>query len=91
MDPELHRWDADVTLRLTMKSAVLYGEPVDDPMFSAHREVTYRVSSTGDNVTMYLSDNPGSVMGCAQQVRIRSCARSAANILVVSILSGNFF
>jgi hypothetical protein len=79
VDRDLQRWDADVSLRLTLKNAVQYENPVDDPMFSAHRETIFTDGTTGENITMYMSDHPGSVMGCAEQVRTSSCARSVAN------------
>ncbi|KAF2729630.1 hypothetical protein EJ04DRAFT_588412 [Polyplosphaeria fusca] len=64
--PELRKEDADVMLRFNMNNAVHYRHPVDDPMFAAHREFKITMT-TGVNVTVYLSDFPGSVLGCALQ------------------------
>lgn len=65
--PELQRNDADVTLKLVARNAVRYLNPVNDPMFSAHRGRTTQ-NTNGENKTTYWADFPGSVVGCARQV-----------------------
>lgn len=73
--PELQRNDADVSLRLTAKNGIKYFKPVNDPMFSAHRLVI-QSTQTG-NVSFYMSDFPGSMMGCVQQVSYSESSMSA--------------
>ncbi|KAF2745218.1 hypothetical protein M011DRAFT_479365 [Sporormia fimetaria CBS 119925] len=63
--PELQRSDADVGLKLILKNSVLFRNPVDDPMFAAHIKVQSVLQ--GGNGTEYLSDEIGSMLGCATQ------------------------
>lgn len=65
--PQLRRKDADVVLKLIRLNSKTFENPVNDPVFSAHREdITYMTD--GSNRTIYAPDFPGSVMGCALQV-----------------------
>lgn len=64
--PALQRQDADVVLRLITKDSVLFNNPIDDPMFSAHRKVD---TIMNDGIEpRYLSDFPGAGLACAAQV-----------------------
>lgn len=67
------REDADVILVRIKKLATLFLSPVDDPMFAAHRELTRLDIGSGENFTFYLSDDPQSLVGCTEQVRIAFC------------------
>jgi len=66
--PELQRSDADVELKAISTNRVSFTEPVNDPMFSAHRNSTVSTSS-GRILSIYVHDSPVTVMGCAVQVR----------------------
>lgn len=65
--PELQTNNSDLGLRLTGMNSVLYANPVDDPMFSAHRQIIIP-TQTNDSSVFYESDFPGSAMACAVQV-----------------------
>jgi hypothetical protein len=64
--PELEINNADLFFRFVGKGLVIYANPVNDPLFSAHRPVTYTLQ-TG-NASYYQSDFPGSTLACTQQV-----------------------
>ena len=66
--PELQRKDADVGLKLVSKNRVRYAQPVNDQMFSAHQNFTLDFTN-GSNMTAYISDFPGTAVGCAMQVK----------------------
>ncbi|KAF2277918.1 uncharacterized protein EI97DRAFT_415680 [Westerdykella ornata] len=76
--PELQRPDADVALKLVMKNKVMYYKPVDDPLFLAHREKKSLYSQGWQ--TRYLSDFPGSVVGCALQYQFCVSNTSCTNL-----------
>lgn len=65
--PELSSTDRDLVLVSLWKNAMGYGHPVDDPVFAAHKKLV-TMSARGLNDTFYLSDSPGSILGCTQQV-----------------------
>jgi hypothetical protein len=75
--PELDRKDADVSLKLVTKNSLKYLRPVDDPLFSAHR--AQNVTMQGGGMIQYLSDFPGSIIGCVQQVSWFACALKMAS------------
>jgi len=64
--PELATNNSDLGFRLTGMNSVLYANRVDDPMFSAHREIVIP-SQRGDTL-LYGADFPGSAMACTVQV-----------------------
>ncbi|KAF2871909.1 hypothetical protein BDV95DRAFT_28836 [Massariosphaeria phaeospora] len=65
---EMKRDDADIALMGVFKYATEYLTPVDDLVFSAHRESsTVYVGVDGGNATFYLSDTPGTFIGCTAQ------------------------
>lgn len=52
--PELAREDSDLSLKALIKSAVIFKNPVDDPLYSAHQaEMIYSYNRNG---TIYLAD-----------------------------------
>lgn len=62
--PELNRTDADIVIMFLAQNNVAYAEPVDDPMFSAHRALGFgQVSS----LTYYQADWFVNVMACTDQ------------------------
>ena len=65
---EFVREDADTNICLIRKNVITYGSPVDDAIFSAHQPVLIFQAENGENMTQYLSDDPGSVIGCMEQV-----------------------
>ncbi|KAF2728125.1 hypothetical protein EJ04DRAFT_504579 [Polyplosphaeria fusca] len=70
LDPlkELTRTDADTTLQAVKKGNIMYKEPIEDPVFSAHQATEVFDVATAINVTMYKSDAPLTVLGCTDQV-----------------------
>lgn len=64
------RDDADIVLIMLCKNRILYQNPVDDPIFSAHKRYVVPNERTGSEFSYYLSDFPVSVVGCTQQVSI---------------------
>ena len=58
--------DANTVLRLTMPGRIRYVQPVDDPMFSAHRKINITLQAGPKEE--YMSDFPGTMEGCVQQV-----------------------
>jgi hypothetical protein len=66
--PAMNTSEADVSVVSFSASRVSYSNPVDDPVFAAHRPVS-DVSTFGVNNSVYESDWPVSAMGCWMQVR----------------------
>lgn len=66
--PEMQRPDADIALAAVWLNDMIYEKPVDDPLFSAHREWIYTPGGGYPNETKYKSDHVAGVIGCAQQV-----------------------
>jgi hypothetical protein len=64
----LRRTDADIVLKF-LASSVRYNRPVDDPLYSAHKEVIFYDYSLGENTTLYAADSPLTAIGCSVQVR----------------------
>jgi hypothetical protein len=64
------REDADLVLKMFSKNRVLYENPVNDPIFSAHKRYVVPNERTGMEFPYYLSDFPVAVVGCAQQVSV---------------------
>jgi hypothetical protein len=68
--PEMQRSDADVGMAAVWLNDVTYETPVNDPLFSAHREWGYTPGGGVGNITEYKSDYVAGVIGCSQQVPI---------------------
>lgn len=66
--PSMNRTDADIVLIPVWANAVVYEEPISDPLFSAHR-LEMRQTGTGEDNALYWSDHYAGVVGCALQVR----------------------
>jgi hypothetical protein len=65
--PEMQSENKDLVIVMLWKNSMGYGEPVNDPFFSAHDQE--EVGTTGGtNETWYYSDSIASAMGCTQQV-----------------------
>jgi hypothetical protein len=65
--PGLRREDADVAF-IYLVNGVRYYTAVDDPWFSAHKAFRVLDSGKNENMTLYKSDSPFSMMGCTIQV-----------------------
>ena len=65
--PELQRNDADVVVKTVPLNAVQYTNPVNDPVFSAHKNMTKGTLRKSVD-RYYVSDFPNGVIGCALQV-----------------------
>lgn len=63
--PEIDNSTGDGTLCFVSSNALLFVEPCDDPVFSAH---VPRYDAT-NNFTYYLEDRVTGVIGCLEQVR----------------------
>ncbi|KAF2189270.1 hypothetical protein K469DRAFT_659388 [Zopfia rhizophila CBS 207.26] len=85
---EIARKDADVALTTIHHNNIIYSNPVDDPVFAAHKPFKY-VTGTGRNITMYMPDSPARTIGCTEQAS-RKYSRlentTTANSPTVSIL-----
>jgi hypothetical protein len=66
--PEMQRKDADVALMAIWLNVLKYETPVNDPLFSAHKESPYIPGGGWPNQTLYMSDNVAGVIGCTEQV-----------------------
>jgi hypothetical protein len=64
----LRRHDADIVMLALSSNSVMFLNPVDDLVFSAHRPLRYTDISTGENVTVYTADDVISVISCTEQV-----------------------
>ncbi|KAF2020984.1 hypothetical protein BU24DRAFT_487495 [Aaosphaeria arxii CBS 175.79] len=65
--PEMSRPKDDVLVALVAKNSVRYGQPVDDPLFAAHKPIVHYDLGTAENVTWYYSDVPATALGCVVQ------------------------
>ncbi|KAF1974543.1 hypothetical protein BU23DRAFT_636137 [Bimuria novae-zelandiae CBS 107.79] len=63
---EMSRTDADVALIVVWPNAVVYENPVEDPLFAAHR-IEMRQQASGKDKALYWSDHKAGVVGCAIQ------------------------
>ncbi|CBY01681.1 hypothetical protein LEMA_P004680.1 [Plenodomus lingam JN3] len=63
----MHRDDADLLLVFLIAS-VKYVRPVDDPWFSAHKQVIVYDPTRAADATVYHPDSPVRVLGCAVQL-----------------------
>lgn len=73
-----------------MPNAVRYNNPVDDPLYSAHKQVT--VSVRNGSRTRYEPDHPIKGVSCLQQVRILrkaslSCTANATQSISTVMLA----
>lgn len=66
--PELHYADADIALKMVSSNLIRYPSQVDDPLFSAHKRA-WSWDQDSNNLTEYVADFPGQVVGCTLQVR----------------------
>ncbi|KAI9784416.1 MAG: hypothetical protein M1816_000840 [Peltula sp. TS41687] len=64
--PELIRSDADHTVVFISMNSVLAAEPIDDPIFSAHRPIVTLASNRNSGI-FYGADRPAGVIGCIEQ------------------------
>ena len=66
--PEMDINDADVILMYIGNNRVNYGQPVNGLAFSAHKKITFKSYGVQDDAVIYYNDNPGTVLGCTEQV-----------------------
>ena len=71
--PQMERKDADVNIVYVGKNSVMFLSPVDDLIFSAHKNSTILDSLTLTNFTVYYADDPYTSVACTQQVSLRVC------------------
>jgi hypothetical protein len=50
------------------KGMVKHVEPVNDPLFAAHQEISENLGFPADSTIAYISDETLSFVGCATQV-----------------------
>lgn len=83
--PALHGEDADIDI-LFLQNKMRYLNPVDDPWFSAHKEV-----DMGNGITEYEADHSVSPLACHSQHQF--CSKSSFRILChdTPILRALFF
>lgn len=70
------RTDADVELIMVSKNSVEFISPVEDLMFTAHKNFSRMEAATYTNVTIYLADNPITGVSCAQQYQFCIASKS---------------
>jgi hypothetical protein len=68
--PEMQRNDTDIVFKLIAKNSLWYWEPVEDPVFAAHR-TNPTISALGQKSDRYYADEPVSVVACAHQVVLK--------------------
>lgn len=66
--PEMSVEDVDLEVVMITKNRQTYGNPVNDPIFSAHDPFEVASNIEGENETVYFSDFPNSIVGCTLQV-----------------------
>jgi hypothetical protein len=64
--PELQISDADFSLNGILKNRVVYSQPLDDPMFAAHKP--WSAVDYGPE-PYYVSDFVASILACKEQVQ----------------------
>ncbi|KAF2822182.1 hypothetical protein CC86DRAFT_262550, partial [Ophiobolus disseminans] len=67
--PEMHTVDADLSINALLKNSVVYAQPVEDPIFAAHKPRRAISLVSNATATYYLSDFPVAVFACREQVR----------------------
>ncbi|KAF2012695.1 hypothetical protein BU24DRAFT_465061 [Aaosphaeria arxii CBS 175.79] len=83
----LRRSDADVALMAVRMNQVTYATPVDDPLFSAHRNLSYpSLSPDRETEVWYEADQASSFVGCAEQYQF--CVGSSGESGRCTELSG---
>ncbi|KAK4445305.1 hypothetical protein QBC34DRAFT_307051 [Podospora aff. communis PSN243] len=68
--PELSRPDADVYLFFLTASGVIFSQPVLDPWYKAttpYSKRLHQLSSLAGNISIFMQDEPGSPLACAEQ------------------------
>jgi len=66
---EMNHTRADVILVFVYPNTILFGAPVDDPLFAAHKVFSAPLFGRNESGNFYFPDRPGGVLGCAIQVR----------------------
>jgi hypothetical protein len=72
----MDRTDSDVELIMVSKNSVEFTSPVEDLMFTAHKNYTRMEAGSYTNVTIYLADNPITGVACAQQYQFCVASKS---------------
>jgi hypothetical protein len=68
--PALHLPDADVHLAFLSAPEIHFSNPIDDPLFSAHKSASgLKNEETHEMLDAYLQDEPLAVMACTQQIQ----------------------
>jgi hypothetical protein len=58
----------DMFWKPVMPNGVAFAQPVDDPLYAAHRPTTIYDDTMSQNYTRYLPDHPIKGVSCVQQV-----------------------
>ncbi|KAI0416096.1 hypothetical protein F5X98DRAFT_388372 [Xylaria grammica] len=75
--PELNSTQGDGTIFFISSNSLLFVEPCDDPVFSAH----IPQQLVNDNTTMYVGDNPAGVLSCLEQYQVCSVESNVCSIV----------
>ncbi|KAF2265455.1 hypothetical protein CC78DRAFT_515110 [Lojkania enalia] len=68
--PALYRTDADVSVVYLSAPQIRFSSPVDDPLFSAHKNISDIVNlDDGSMYASYLQDDPLTAMACTIQMQ----------------------
>ncbi|KAF8253313.1 hypothetical protein K440DRAFT_642285 [Wilcoxina mikolae CBS 423.85] len=71
--PSLARPDADLTILLIQKDAVVFDETIDDPLFSAHNPITFG-NHSGEPYQGFTSDTKVGMIACLDQIEVCNTA-----------------
>lgn len=64
--PEMQNNATDMVYRAIAKNYVVFRQPIEDPVFAAHKS-NPTISSGGLKADSYYPDDPVTVVACAQQ------------------------
>jgi hypothetical protein len=67
---EVKKGTGDIFWKPVMPNSVTYNNPVNDPLYSAHRPVQIYDDTQGRNYTRYMPDHPIKGVSCLQQVSV---------------------
>jgi hypothetical protein len=60
--------EGDVFLKPLMSGALSFDSPIDDPLYSAHKEIESMNYFTGEPYKNYIADYPIKTVGCHHHV-----------------------
>ncbi|KAF2734303.1 hypothetical protein EJ04DRAFT_603240 [Polyplosphaeria fusca] len=83
---EFRRKDADFIIKMMPMGIVSFLQPVDDPVFAAHRPFVQ-----DSNLTVYLSDTVGTPVGCSYSLLETPGANDLQQAVLQLLITGSYF